>query len=219
MLKNLMLPILAVLSLTSCFDVTDKVTVQKDGSGSYQRVMDYTKSLEGMKAMALENDTALQKFVHSIDSSTRALYEKITSTPGITGEGMDVSENGVVFTLKFKFNALTSLNKAFSNMLDEAGSGSNAKGYFTLKKGKLSFLGGVPGIVNPTGKKMDEETLTMMKGMMGEASYGLTIESVGNAKKSSSKLWTMDGNKFQTSMPLIDLFETPLKSKADLTFK
>lgn len=219
MFNKIGLPLLfAVISLSSCFDISDKVSIEKNGSGVYHRTMDYSKSVDGMKAMAGGNDTAMQKFVHSLDSSTRAMYEKISNTPGITPVEFRSSDSGAVFNLSFKFASVAALNTAFNKILEE-GNGVNPKGFFTFKKGKLGYLGGVPGVVNPTGKALDEETLNMMKGMMGESSYNIEIETPGTVKKCSNKSWTSSTNTVKFSEKLTGLFENPVKSKTDISFK
>lgn len=191
MLKKFWVLLAGAMLLTSCFDVTDKIAVNKDGSGSYDRVINYNSFLSMMSSMG-GGDSARQETWHSIDSGMQAQLRKLKSSGSISNATMSMSADSTVYTLHFDFSNLAAVNSFFYNESTDETTGEKNKQteFFRMKKGKIEFAGGLPGMFDPAEAENSGEEMEMMASFFSSNQYELQVTVPGKLKKSSNKAFS-----------------------------
>lgn len=169
-----------VTFLSSCFDFTEEITINEDGSGKYETIMDAKKFAEQMQSLAAfnTNNETEPQLKNSLDSSFDETIKKYNSVRGVTNVVADTSEPNI-YKLSMNFSNVDALNQAIYLSNNDEGMKnlySFQKGQLTRKDNKLNF-----------GDVEDESELEMMKEMMKDNKYTIIINVPGKIKSLSNK--------------------------------
>lgn len=215
MLKRIFFLLGAVISLTSCLDITDNITVKKNGSGTYNRVVDFSQLMESIASFSEDNDTTLNQTKHSLDSTMQSQFEFIKNTAGIKNATLNHNAEKSIYTFSFEFANFNQVNSIFSKI---AGLAEHQP--FEWKKGKIALAGGIPGYIDAKTPEMGEEDISMMSTYFGEADYHLTMSFPKKVKSSSnSKFKVEETKKLVLVSNFGDILTDPSISKTSVTYK
>lgn len=171
-----------ILALTGCFEISETISINKDGSGEYVYKIDAAKMLSTMISMAgLDTTKSPETTKISFDSSMIAGLQKFKNAKGLSNFKLDTSEEGV-YVISVKFENLSDLNSA----LDADKSSESDKNVYSYKKGKFTVGNAFNSAILSTGISEDDES-EMAKSMYKEMKYSLTVNLPGKVKKSNNK--------------------------------
>lgn len=211
MLKRLLILALPVVLLSSCFEVWDKIYIASNGSGTFQREVNYTETINLMSSLD-STGAAAREMKHTMDSSMNVLKDRISATEGISEVSLLASADSTIFTIRFNFRDIKSLNLAWRNDAD-----GTKPTYYQWKKGKLTIMGGIPGMVPPTPGNEEDQTGAEM---MATAKYTVDVQA-GIKKKASTnkqyKDWGKRGLRYEGSYG--DLMKDPSLNKTVIIYK
>lgn len=234
MKKNLhwLLALWAVLAC-GCFNVTDELTIESGGGGTFSTRIDATRMMEMMRMMeTMMADSAKdQPSLKDLDlkDSLMKTWTDLEKTPGISEVRRNV-ENDAVFTISFRFSDVNALNKALANRSrDSAGNVKDPSSY-TLEKGRLvcnlssltgmgdmmKGLGEIPG-ADADSAAMNMEMIKMMLGDMKYTTIHRVPGKVVDYTNKKAKL-SPDGRSLTLEIDLLDQ-ETVHSMHNDIKFK
>lgn len=157
-----------------------------------------------------DSNSMFGDFLKSIDSTQRAEFEKIKSVPGVSQASLLVSPDKKIYTVQFRFTGVAVLNACFP--VDD-----NQMEFFTYEKKKLSFKGGIPGIVSSTAEKTDEDETT--KAVLKEARYNLIIHFPGKIKSCSNSSMRKTKKDLQYHVDVVNVIGNPGTTKFEVNHK
>ncbi|MBX2842577.1 MAG: DUF1186 family protein [Flammeovirgaceae bacterium] len=222
------------ITLSSCFEIKEKLTINKSGEGNYQLLMDFSQSkkiFQVMMEMASKGDGAIGGVVMEdplggLDTAFTELSTELSTIKGISQVEAIKDENNYIFGIKLDYTNVESLNRALSKM--DAG---NDIGYFqsfySFSKGKLdksnSFnLSNLIKEIYPDEKEseneeMNQELITMFE----EVKYSLEIEIDGKIRRSSNDeaVLSDDKNVLVYSKSLKELKNSNINISNSIKFK
>src|SRR6185295_10844363 len=99
--------LLCLLIFSGCFDMTEEITVDKNGSGTYKGKIDIRKTVETLRSFMPEDSLKNNKGLDTVGS----IWKGIDSIPGIT-EFKEGKEADYVYTVSFRFANMRALNPA-----------------------------------------------------------------------------------------------------------
>jgi hypothetical protein len=107
-----------ILMLQSCFEIIEQVFVKEDGSGTFQLVLNMSKSKTKinsiMKMKKVNGHDVPDK--EEIAKKVNELEKTIRQTPGISNVKTSLDFDNYVATLSCSFNKVNSLNAAVKNI-------------------------------------------------------------------------------------------------------
>lgn len=121
-LFKLLIPVI-VLSLTSCFDITEELNVNNDGSGKYNLTIDMSGMMDMIDMMG-EADSASES-MDELETEYNKQAELLRAIEGITNVSSDFSKKGV-YKIGYNFSSIDALNKAL-NTTAESKEGKESK--------------------------------------------------------------------------------------------
>ncbi len=225
------------LLLSSCFDITETIVVEKNGSGQYALLFDMSNMLKDpmMSAMlkASEGETKMPDkdttiYFNSLQDSVPAEYR--AAVQKMTMRMVSHEKDSVLtITIAYPFDNTDDLNTMFK-ALEEVGKreGENgalgmlgggqglATGGVKFASGKKQFIrtADLPAADNPMAEQMD-----MMKMMMGDASYKLVYTMPGKIKKTTIPNATIAGDRLTATASMLDLMERKVNLSGELRYK
>ncbi len=165
-LINALLLAMSVFTMTACFDITEDISINKDGSGTYVSITDASKISEQLGMLAAMDTTGelIPKLKFSLDSSFGANFGKYSNLKGISKIKVDTSKE-FVYKVTLDFANIDALNSVINiDKKDDA-----QKNLYTWSKGKLtrkeSGIGGMAemGMEDEQQKEMAKSVLKDMK--------------------------------------------------------
>ncbi len=211
--KRLSAILISAILLSSCVEIHDKIYLNPDGTGTYSRELD-CRLLYRVVSELDSTGKDLANIKHFVDSTMQALKARIGATAGISGMQMLVSDDSSLYTFRFDFANIKALNQAWKNEED-----LTAPKYFSWKKGKLSIMGGIPGLHDPeftAGIIEDEEE----RGFMSTATYNIHVLAGTRKKVSSNKKYTDMGKEgLSFSASFLDIAYHPGMGKTVIKYK
>ncbi|WP_338791220.1 hypothetical protein V9L05_01720 [Bernardetia sp. Wsw4-3y2] len=229
------LAIVAILaiSLTSCFDLKEEVTINKDGSGSFIQTIDLGNNPMIQMALNMQSDSAksANKEMNKMDSTLEETKAKLSKVKGISNIKTAASTEGMKFTVMYDFEDVDALNRAINASKEEKeGEVKIMQKQYSFKKGEFtranSFSMGDNGMDMSEimgGKKDDdkeqtEEEKAQMKQMMqmffGGANYTYIVHVPNQVKSYSNKSNTTvseDKKTLTMTIPFLDLMQEDKK--------
>ncbi|MCI4668054.1 MAG: hypothetical protein MRZ79_07825 [Bacteroidia bacterium] len=215
------LSLVALASIsTGCFDIKEKISLKKDGSGSYSMVMDMSeigKMMESMGGAPGGEDPFAQ-----MDSAIDETAASLRSSKGISNV-VTKSENFVV-TISYDFASIQAVNDANANMgaetamIGQGGDGPN----FDLDIKKRVFKRASPDFGDVMGSLgADDESLEMAKMMLGGAKYTMTYTMPGKIKSMTNQDAVIgeDGKTVTLKASFLDLLESKTSVGNEIVFK
>ena len=131
------------ISLTGCFDIEERVTLNKNGTGNYAIKMDMSEvggMIQSFMDSQSEEGEGGQDMFQSMDSSFQAMAAKLRSIEGISNV-RKASEN-YVFEISYDFDNVDRIYEAQSALSEEGeagGLGASSERQFLLNAKKRIF--------------------------------------------------------------------------------
>jgi hypothetical protein len=216
MKKIFYLAFLLTLSiLTGCFDISEEITVKKDGKGQYASKIDATKFAEQMTLFAAFDSTGemIPKLKYSLDSAFAVQFSKYYQVKGISNVKIDTSKE-YVYAVSMDFTDINALNTALS--IDKT---DEQKNLYSWQKGKISRKD-VP--LNLGDFKMDDDSQKdMLKSFLQDMKYSITYNLPGKLKECSNKEVKISGDKMAITIEgnMNDVMGGKLKLGVDILYK
>ena len=110
--------VLAFLSLTSCFDIIDKIHLKADGSGEYSLVLNASKSktrLESISKMETINGKNVPK-KSEIEAKVSAAANAFKTTPGISNVKTSLDFDNYIVKLSCNFKKIENINSGLEKL-------------------------------------------------------------------------------------------------------
>ena len=216
-LFNALLAAFSLLTFTACFDITEDVTVNKDGSGIYVSTMDATKLGEQLKAFAAFDSTGemIPKLKYSLDSTFRDLWTRYSKVKGISNLKIDTSKE-YVYKMTMNFTDFTALNTAINIDKKDA----TQKDIYTWEKGKVSRKDAAMNL-GDLGAGGDDQQKEMAKGMLKEMTYKTIFRLPNDVKTVSNKAAKIESDKKTVVLEcnLLEATEGTVKLGTEINYK
>ena len=162
---NALLIAASVFTMTACFDITEDITINKDGSGTYISTTDASKLSEQLGMLAAMDTTGelIPKLKYSLDSSFSANFSQYAAIKGVSKVKVDTSK-AYTYKVTLDFTDINALNGVINVDKKDAAQ----KNLYTWVKGKLtrkdSGIGmGEMGMEDDQQKEMAKSLLKDMK--------------------------------------------------------
>jgi hypothetical protein len=208
---------LLLLSMTACFDITEEVTVSKDGSGSYSQTMDASQLAEQLKMFAAMDTTGemIPKMKWGIDSALREGWNKFATVKGVSKLTIDTSKE-FVYKVSFDFKDMAALNGALN--LDKKD--EKDKNAYSWEKGKISRKD-VSFNLNDLGMDGAGEQKDMMKTMLTDVKYTMIFNLPNAVKNVMNKEASLsdDKKKVTHKVSMLDLVDGKVKLGNEISYK
>jgi hypothetical protein len=202
--------------LTGCFDISEEITIKKDGKGQYINKIDASKFAEQMTIFAAFDSTGemIPKLKYSLDSTFSVQFSKYYKVKGISNVKIDTSKE-YIYTVSMDFNDINSLNEALS--IDKP---NDQKNLYSWEKGKISRKD-VPLNLGSDMKMDDESQKEMLKGFLQDMKYTITYKLPGKVKDCSNKEVKISDDKMTVTLEgnMNDVMEGKIKLGSDITYK
>ncbi len=172
--------ILCSLLLTSCFDISEEISISKTGGGTYQVTMNLSQIKTMMEALKTDSAKAAEGGVDSFHlgmlKSLKETADKFRIIPGLQNVQYSSNQSTSEYTVGFEFNNITALNTAMKE--------EGKKDKYIWQKGKFTILDiGINPLTQGDG---DVENNEMTKTMMADVKYNLKITVPSKVKKTSN---------------------------------
>ena len=180
---NALLIAASVFTMTACFDITEEITVNKNGSGTYVSVTDASKLSEQLQMLAAMDTTGqlIPKMKFTLDSSFNENFKKYATLKGVSNMKVDTSKE-YVYKVTLDFADIDALNSVINVDKKEA----TQKNLYSWSKGKLtrkdSGIGGM-GEMDMEDEQQKEMAKSMLKDMKYKIIYHLPKKVSGIANK------------------------------------
>lgn len=242
-MKKMMLALVSgilMFGLTACFDITEEVHLNRDGSGKYAINVDMSGMfkdpfMKGMVAESLqqqggeanmEKDTVIyfkdEPKLAEMDPQDRKVLEKV-----VMNMVMSESQEKMMITMSLPFSDISEINQMTQALqkMDTGGDMGNflGNGMMTSPGGAASFSlakGKLKRAVLPVPDKMEEdENMAFMKMFLESANYKTVYHLPGKVKKATFQNAEVSGNTVTVTTPLLDVVEGKAKIDGEIKFK
>lgn len=232
-----------LLSMTSCINLIEELTLNKDGSGKYAITFDMSgmfsdPMMKGMIEEMVKQEGGIQQNPFS-DMDTIIYFKDAPaekkaqlSNPEFWNKAwmkMHVSEadKKMVATINLDFDKIEDVDYFYKNLDKVGGDGNIGNGFMFgsggfLPKGALFNLSGkqlsrLP--IERPGGAMEGEEMQFAKMFFAAAKYTTIYNLPGKVKKSSIPNSKVSGNKVTAEYSFLDLMEGKAKAEGDIKFK
>ncbi|WP_375560969.1 hypothetical protein ACE193_00015 [Bernardetia sp. OM2101] len=235
---------LAIL-LTSCFDLKEEITINKDGSGSFIQTIDMGSNPMIQMALNMQSDSAknANKDMNKMDSTMEETKVKLSKIKGISNIKTASSTEELKYTIMYDFADIDALNRAINTAEknkegEEKGELKVMKKLYSFKKGQLTkanlFSMGDSGMdmselmgdKKENGTEQTEEEKAQMKQMLqmffGNANYTYIVHVPNKVKSYSNKKNTTvseDGKTLTMTIPFMELLQEDKKANVGNSVK
>ncbi|MGB3007084.1 MAG: hypothetical protein WBC06_11275 [Chitinophagaceae bacterium] len=182
-IKRNLLFIAIAFMITGCWEVTEEITINKDGSGTYVNKLDiskYIEQYETLSAMDSSNKQMIPDFKKALDSSFRLVVLKYKLIKGVSSAKLDTSITNL-YTISFNFSDVDVLNMA----LDSDKKEKTEKELYSWSKGTLVRKGGGVNMIDELTETEGEQN-ELMDSYTSEMHYKLIYHLPGAVKKMSN---------------------------------
>jgi hypothetical protein len=183
-----------VLLNSSCISIIEKYIFNRNGGGEYIFTVNLKEMTSMMEAMgSAEDDTTITSMMSEMEKKSLE-FEKIK---GVSNAKVNYNKETSEIEMSFSFSNIDALNQALSENYKEEGQ-ERAKQliFITQDKNKISrtSLSKAEEAISGNGE-MDEDSMDMMKMMMGEAFIKTIMEFDSDIKSISNKDYELSSNK------------------------
>ncbi len=175
-----------VFTATSCLDILEEITLNKDGSGTYVTAYDIAKFVDTYASLD-STGQAMKDTKKSLDSTFEVLKNKVASINGVSAVYLDKSEKNVN-KLRLNFTNINVLNEVL-NLDKKVASDMNL---YSQSKGKLTRK---DGGVNSSLFGDDEEQNEMMDLFLSDIKYRIIYNLPNAVKKMKNEDATLSTDK------------------------
>jgi hypothetical protein len=183
---NALLFAASIFAMTACFDITEDVTLNKNGSGTYVNTTNASKLSEqlGMLAAMDTSGELIPKMKHTLDSTFAATFGKYAAIKGISNVKVDTSKE-YVYKVSVDFANMDALNAVIN--VDKKD--DSQKNLYAWTKGKLTRKESGVGM-GEMGME-DEQQKELAKSMLKDMTYKIIFrfpKKVSNFSNKEAKL-------------------------------
>ena len=136
--------VLLILVCTSCFEIKEILNLRKDGTGTYQFVVDMSQSramlamlenLGDQDSTSVETEEAKESSpFDDMDESFQATKERLEAIEGIINVQSIKDEDALQFGVQFEFLTVYALNKALNRLDEDKGALEKEEVFFAFSK-------------------------------------------------------------------------------------
>jgi hypothetical protein len=191
--------LLISVSLTSCIEITDDITINADGSGLFKYVINLSESKVKVNSLLALDSIEGKKVptIAEIESKIGEFKKNLASKPGISNVKIEADFTNFIFKLSCSFSSVNHLQTAVKEVIKEI---SNEKNSAELEAVWLKWDGqklerSIPDITIKKSKEFKAEDIEQLKkGKYTSISrFGKSIEKCSNPSSviSKNKLATM----------------------------
>ena len=195
---NALLFAASVFTMTACFDITEDITLNKDGSGTYVSTTDASKLTEQLSMLAAMDTTGelMPKLKYSLDSSFSANFGQYAAIKGVSNVKIDTSKE-YTYKVTLDFKNIETLNAVINVDKKE----DTQKNLYAWSKGKLTRKDSGVGMGDMAME--DEQQKEMAKSMLKDMKYKIVyhlpkkVSGMTNKKailSSDKKTVTLEGS-------------------------
>ncbi len=169
-------------SLSSCFDVNEVVSLNKDGSGKYGFMLDFKDNF----AFKYAKDDKLK---NRADSTLDVMIQQAKNTKGISN--VEKKVEGTQYGLKYDFENVEALNKAINRKIN-----GKVQTLYSYKKGILTHYNILPiengitkngvtieDVLSDDISESKQSSIDMNKNMFKNFHYGILVQSDSKEEK------------------------------------
>jgi hypothetical protein len=212
---NFLLLAVTLISMSACFDITEEVTLNKDGSGKYTSVIDASKLSEQMQMLAAFDTTGemVPKLKYSLDSTFSETFKKYSEVKGISNVKVDTSKP-YVYKVSMDFKNVEALNE----VINSDKKNEETKNLYAWKKGQLSRK---DFALNLDEMKMEDESQKeMAKSMLEGMKYTIVFNLPSKAKNVSNSSAKLSDDKKTVTLAcsLLDVMDKKAKLGNEVTY-
>ncbi len=235
---TLLLAILSTLLFSSCFDIVEKIYINKKGNHKYSLTFDMENvfsdpfmkdailtSLREEPTMRFDNQGRL-----AVDSTTyfkddpkfkQSNISKTIKESAKLRMLINESKKQMMFKIDFDFEDVSEIASFFDAMKQTEDMSK------TLSEPNLFIFGGkyemgkkkIKRLPSPKNKLGDDEGMEMMKMLMSAATYTTHYYLPGKVKKSNFANSKLDNNKVTVTNSIIDVLENKVNLTGEITFR
>lgn len=213
---SFLLAAFSVVFLTGCFDITEEITVNKNGGGQYINKIDASKFAEQMQAFAAFDTTGemIPKLKYSLDSTFSTTWGEYKKIKGISNVKIDTSK-AYIYILTMDFENVEALNKALNSS-----KGANQQDLYAWEKGKVSRKDLPLNMGDLTGGE-DESQKEMLKGFMQDMRYTIIYHLPNSVKEVDNKQAKISEDKKTVTIEsnLLDVMDSKVKLSSIIEYK
>ncbi len=142
-IRNLLVAFSLLFCATSCFEITEEVTLRADGSGSVILTINMSESQQNLKNYMKVGEVEGQKIPSraEMDAKLDAMYSRLQAMSGLSKVSLKRDFERFIFVISADFNNVKILNRAIvevTELLNESPYPSIQATHFTYTNGKLS---------------------------------------------------------------------------------
>ena len=183
--------ILSCFFLTSCFEILEEVTLNKNGSGEFEFTANLSQSKTKLKSIMLMEKVNGYKVPSQ--KEVRAEIDKICAlakkTKGITAVKKTIDFENFIFSFSCKFDSVETLNKVVKNIrLSKNVKNANHDNQYSFNRATKSFQRNFNNVFKGEYSKLKAEDKKVFKDANYVAIYRFKdeIKSVSNTKVKTS---------------------------------
>jgi hypothetical protein len=195
----IILGLLISVSLSSCIEITDDITINADGSGLFKYTINLSESKVKVNSLLALDSIEGKKVptIAEIESKIGEFKKNLASKPGISNVKIEADFTNFIFKLSCSFSSVNHLQTAVKEVIKEI---SNEKNSAELEAVWLKWDGqklerSIPDITIKKSKEFKAEDIEQLKkGKYTSISrFGKSIEKCSNPSSviSKNKLATM----------------------------
>jgi len=125
------------ISLQSCFEIRERVKLNKDGSGTFSLIIDMSEMKAMMESFSGEDSDESKSPLANIEDQFSTTRDKLEEIDGISNITMVTENSGYVVTTGFDFSNIEALNKAMNVVYEDDNESGEITEYYRLKRKKF----------------------------------------------------------------------------------
>lgn len=124
--------LITAVSFQSCLEITEKLVVNKDGSGTFSMSIDMSELKSMMEGISEEEEVGNSTPFENMEEDSKEIIERLKQVDGISGVKVFTENEGYMVTTKFDFNTITALNTGMDIVYESETSGQTE--YYIMTK-------------------------------------------------------------------------------------
>ena len=228
--RKLLLLILLVASLSSCFELREELTIQADGSGTFKLVADFSEHQQMLKELSEKADTAHFPFGNQKTPDLASILgfgsENFAKINGIQNTKSVSDTVNYIFGFQFDFTDINALNLAL--VMRDGGEFNQDfqlpyryEGKGKLLKNDVFVFKKLFKYLLEEEKDLPEYLQSQKKAIFARISYKCLIKTSGKIKKNSNADYEFLGGKKQLTYSgyLHEIYDGIANIGTELKFK
>ena len=140
------IPILLVIAtlmfgLTSCFEIREKIELNKNGSGTYSLIIDLSEMKSMIEAMNPDGDVTEGSPFNEMEEDFVVTRDLLSEIDGISNVNFYAENEGFKVVTSFDFKEMEALNQAIQVVYDPEAETDASKTFYSFKRKKFSCMG------------------------------------------------------------------------------